>query len=227
MLKVHVNSSESRIRPMSNNFFLFLRWCPPKLWDWALPSGNLFSPPELVRIVLSVLRDNSHWIFCRQDPASFEDFGPKTVRLISLSIVLLLIRLSGEFKSNLCPLPTRMEFWTNSVSFDHHRLISPSTNLNSRGFPQSPIVWPEPASASVSKTLQSDWPAAKLFPVLYGYLLAYLAGPGTFDSTHIIEFIGSLPEAVKYAGKTILAIPFAFHSINGIRHLSWDMGKCV
>lgn len=61
--------------------------------------------------------------------------------------------------------------------------------------------------------------------VLYGYLLAYLVGPGTFDSTHIVEFIGNLPEAVKYAGKTVLAIPFAFHSINGIRHLSWDMGK--
>ncbi|KAJ7102995.1 succinate dehydrogenase cytochrome b560 subunit [Mycena crocata] len=25
--------------------------------------------------------------------------------------------------------------------------------------------------------------------------------------------------------KTVLAAPFAFHSLNGVRHLSWDMGK--
>jgi succinate dehydrogenase (ubiquinone) cytochrome b560 subunit len=25
----------------------------------------------------------------------------------------------------------------------------------------------------------------------------------------------------------ILAAPFAFHSLNGLRHLSWDMGKCT
>ncbi|KAJ7816506.1 hypothetical protein B0H14DRAFT_3475287 [Mycena olivaceomarginata] len=40
--------------------------------------------------------------------------------------------------------------------------------------------------------------------------------PGTFDSVHVVEF---------YAGKALLAAPFAFHGLNGIRHLSWDMGK--
>ncbi|EMD33379.1 hypothetical protein CERSUDRAFT_160305 [Gelatoporia subvermispora B] len=61
--------------------------------------------------------------------------------------------------------------------------------------------------------------------LLYGYALAYLVAPGTFDSTHVIEFVAGLPDAVKYAGKAILAAPFAFHSWNGLRHLSWDMGK--
>ncbi|OCH89610.1 SDHC, cytochrome b subunit of succinate dehydrogenase [Obba rivulosa] len=61
--------------------------------------------------------------------------------------------------------------------------------------------------------------------LLYGYALAYLVAPGTFDSAHVIEFVAGLPDAVKYAGKTILAAPFAFHSWNGLRHLSWDMGK--
>lgn len=63
--------------------------------------------------------------------------------------------------------------------------------------------------------------------VLYGYALAYLVAPTTFDSTHVIEVISSLPDAVKYAGKVILAAPFAFHSLNGLRHLGWDMGKCM
>ncbi|KAH9838713.1 SDHC, cytochrome b subunit of succinate dehydrogenase [Rhodofomes roseus] len=61
--------------------------------------------------------------------------------------------------------------------------------------------------------------------LLYGYALAYLVAPGTFDSAHVIEFVAGLPDAVKYTGKAILAAPFAFHSWNGLRHLSWDAGK--
>ncbi|PFH50971.1 hypothetical protein AMATHDRAFT_75266 [Amanita thiersii Skay4041] len=61
--------------------------------------------------------------------------------------------------------------------------------------------------------------------LLYGFSLAYLVAPGTFDSAHIIEFVAGLPDGVKYAGKAILAAPFTFHSFNGLRHLGWDMGK--
>ncbi|KAF8630037.1 hypothetical protein AX17_005505 [Amanita inopinata Kibby_2008] len=66
---------------------------------------------------------------------------------------------------------------------------------------------------------------ASLSVLLYGFSIAYLIAPGTFDSTHVVECVASLPDAVKYAGKAILAAPFAFHSFNGLRHLSWDMGK--
>ena len=62
--------------------------------------------------------------------------------------------------------------------------------------------------------------------MLYGFSIAYLVAPGTFDSVHVVEFIAGLPEGVKYAGKAVLAAPFAFHSLNGLRHLSWDMAKC-
>jgi succinate dehydrogenase (ubiquinone) cytochrome b560 subunit len=58
--------------------------------------------------------------------------------------------------------------------------------------------------------------------VLYGFALAYLVTPGTFDSVHVVEFVGALPEGVKYASKALLAAPFVFHGLNGIRHLSWD-----
>jgi len=61
--------------------------------------------------------------------------------------------------------------------------------------------------------------------LMYGYFLAYLAAPGTFDSVHVLEVISGLPEAVKYSAKVILAAPFAFHTFNGIRHLGWDVGK--
>ncbi|KAJ7641324.1 SDHC, cytochrome b subunit of succinate dehydrogenase [Roridomyces roridus] len=64
-----------------------------------------------------------------------------------------------------------------------------------------------------------------LSALLYGFSLAYLVAPGTFDSVHVVEFVAGLPDAVKYAGKALLAAPFAFHGLNGIRHLLWDMGK--
>jgi succinate dehydrogenase (ubiquinone) cytochrome b560 subunit len=66
---------------------------------------------------------------------------------------------------------------------------------------------------------------AGLSVLLYGFSLAYLFVPGTFDSAHVVDFVSGLPEGVKYAGKAILAAPFAFHSFNGLRHLSWDAGK--
>ncbi|KIM62727.1 hypothetical protein SCLCIDRAFT_119031 [Scleroderma citrinum Foug A] len=68
---------------------------------------------------------------------------------------------------------------------------------------------------------------AGLSMLLYGFSLAYLVAPNTFDSVNVIAFVSELPEYVKYAGKAILAAPFAFHSLNGLRHLAWDSGKLL
>ncbi|PPR00610.1 hypothetical protein CVT24_005492 [Panaeolus cyanescens] len=68
---------------------------------------------------------------------------------------------------------------------------------------------------------------AGLSALLYGFSIAYLVAPGTFDSAHVVEYIATLPESVKYAGKAILAAPFAFHSLNGLRHLGWDLVKFI
>jgi len=64
--------------------------------------------------------------------------------------------------------------------------------------------------------------------LLYGFSISYLAAPAFgagFDSISIIELVQGLPEWIKYTGKVVLAAPFAFHGLNGLRHLSWDMGK--
>jgi len=63
---------------------------------------------------------------------------------------------------------------------------------------------------------------------LYGFLLGYLTAPVMgvpLDSTHIIEYVHGLPAWVQYTGKAVIAFPFTFHSLNGLRHLSWDTGK--
>jgi len=47
----------------------------------------------------------------------------------------------------------------------------------------------------------------------------------TFDSADIVALVQQLPEWAKITSKFILAAPFTYHGINGLRHLSWDMGK--
>lgn len=57
--------------------------------------------------------------------------------------------------------------------------------------------------------------------------MAYLISPETFSSKKVVEQVKKLPEPVKFAAKGILALPFTFHSFNGLRHLAWDSGKCT
>ncbi|KAG1146382.1 hypothetical protein G6F37_004735 [Rhizopus arrhizus] len=60
--------------------------------------------------------------------------------------------------------------------------------------------------------------------------LAYLAAPALgapIDSASIISAAAAAPVAAKVIAKTTVAAPFVFHSLNGIRHLVWDIGKCL
>ena len=62
----------------------------------------------------------------------------------------------------------------------------------------------------------------------YLFGTAYLAAPllgWHLDSASMAAAFGSMPEALKVATKFIVALPFTFHSFNGIRHLVWDLGK--
>ncbi|KAF8311694.1 cytochrome b560 subunit of succinate dehydrogenase, partial [Clavulina sp. PMI_390] len=61
---------------------------------------------------------------------------------------------------------------------------------------------------------------------IYAFLIAYIAAPVTgipVDSTHVIELVQSFPEWLKLSAKAIIALPFTFHSFNGLRHLGWDL----
>jgi len=66
--------------------------------------------------------------------------------------------------------------------------------------------------------------------LLYGFSISYIAAPAfgiPFDSAEIVALVHQLPEWAKMTGKFILAAPFTYHGINGLRHLSWDMGKLL
>jgi succinate dehydrogenase (ubiquinone) cytochrome b560 subunit len=62
--------------------------------------------------------------------------------------------------------------------------------------------------------------------VLYVGAMVYLAHPmySILDSAHLVDLVHSFPTWVKGSIKLLFAVPFTFHSFNGIRHLAWDMG---
>ncbi|KAI9828392.1 MAG: hypothetical protein M1832_002820 [Thelocarpon impressellum] len=63
---------------------------------------------------------------------------------------------------------------------------------------------------------------------LYVFATAYLAAPllgWHLDSAALAAAFGSLPVAAKVATKFLVALPFTFHSFNGVRHLVWDTGR--
>ena len=46
------------------------------------------------------------------------------------------------------------------------------------------------------------------------------------DVASMAAAFGSLPVAAKFGIKTVIAFPFTYHSLNGLRHLAWDTGSC-
>jgi len=65
---------------------------------------------------------------------------------------------------------------------------------------------------------------------IYAFALAYLAAPALglhLESASIAAAFGALPVAAKVGIKGIIALPFTYHSWNGIRHLIWDTGRSL
>jgi len=61
---------------------------------------------------------------------------------------------------------------------------------------------------------------------LYVFATAYLAAPLVgwhLESASLAAAFGALPFAAKGALKFLAAWPFAFHALNGVRHLLFDM----
>jgi succinate dehydrogenase (ubiquinone) cytochrome b560 subunit len=63
---------------------------------------------------------------------------------------------------------------------------------------------------------------------IYVFALTYLASPlfgWHLDSASLAAGFASWPVLAKVAAKFTIALPFTFHSFNGLRHLLWDSAK--
>ena len=63
---------------------------------------------------------------------------------------------------------------------------------------------------------------------IYGtaYLLAPYAG-WHLESAAMAASFAAWPAALAFAAKLGIALPFTFHSFNGIRHLVWDTASMI
>ncbi|EAA07051.3 succinate dehydrogenase cytochrome b560 subunit, mitochondrial-like [Anopheles merus] len=62
---------------------------------------------------------------------------------------------------------------------------------------------------------------------LTGYITALGLGALAMphDATHYLTMLEGLSAPTLIALKFTMAYPFAYHTVNGVRHLFWDMGK--
>ena len=96
-----------------------------------------------------------------------------------------------------------------------NRPISPHLSIY-----QPQITWYGSALNRITGSVLSGgiyvFGAAYLFSPLFGWHL---------ESAHLAEMFGSLGPVTKYIIKFGVALPFCYHSFNGVRHLVWDSGR--
>lgn len=69
--------------------------------------------------------------------------------------------------------------------------------------------------------------AGGVYVFAIGYLVAPSISPGlaqVFDLETIAGAVREVPGWLKTSGKFVLALPFAYHFFNGVKHLMWDVG---
>ncbi|GAA5855944.1 hypothetical protein JCM8547_000424 [Rhodosporidiobolus lusitaniae] len=92
--------------------------------------------------------------------------------------------------------------------------------------PSSPWHVYQPQLTSVS-SLANRATGTFLSAAFYGLFLGHLAGPALgveVDSANILEAYHNLPSWAQFTAKAAIAFPASYHTLNGFRHLGWDMG---
>jgi len=114
---------------------------------------------------------------------------------------------------------------TRSVNQDEGYQILVKQRLNRPNSPHLQIYKPQITS---TLSILNRITGGMVSVGFYGFALSYLAAPmfgWHLESSTLAAAFGDLPLAAKAAIKFTVALPFTFHSINGIRHLVWDTGR--
>lgn len=69
------------------------------------------------------------------------------------------------------------------------------------------------------------WVRTAFYAVFLGHVLAPAFGT-TLDSAALIDLFASLPGWFATSLKGAVAAAGSYHTLNGLRHLGWDMGYC-
>ncbi|GAA5946557.1 hypothetical protein JCM3765_000294 [Sporobolomyces pararoseus] len=86
--------------------------------------------------------------------------------------------------------------------------------------PSSPWHIYQPQLTSIT-SIANRATGAGLSVGFYGIFLAHLVG---VDSATMLDTFASLPGWMQLSTKALIAGPAAYHTLNGLRHLGWDVG---
>ncbi|GAA5891388.1 hypothetical protein JCM6882_004679 [Rhodosporidiobolus microsporus] len=92
--------------------------------------------------------------------------------------------------------------------------------------PSSPWHIYQPQLTSLS-SIANRATGAGLSAAFYALFLSHLAAPAfgaNLDSATLLELFTSLPGYLQVSAKALVAGPAVYHTLNGFRHLGWDMG---
>ncbi|GAA6028107.1 hypothetical protein JCM8097_001874 [Rhodosporidiobolus ruineniae] len=92
--------------------------------------------------------------------------------------------------------------------------------------PSSPWHIYQPQLTSIS-SIANRATGTGLSAAFYALFLAHLAAPAfgaSLDSATLLQTFAELPTWFQWTVKSAIAGPAAYHTLNGFRHLGWDMG---
>ncbi|BGP38486.1 cytochrome b subunit of succinate dehydrogenase, Sdh3p [Rhodotorula kratochvilovae] len=92
--------------------------------------------------------------------------------------------------------------------------------------PSSPWHIYQPQLTSVS-SIANRATGTALSAAIYALFLGHLGAPlvgAELDSAALLEAFANLPAWAQYTAKAAVALPASYHTLNGFRHLGWDMG---
>ncbi|XP_015610035.1 succinate dehydrogenase cytochrome b560 subunit, mitochondrial [Cephus cinctus] len=93
--------------------------------------------------------------------------------------------------------------------------------------PLSPhlTIYQPQLTSMLSITHRATGIALSSYAIIFGFSALLLPGgvPCLIESIQAL----CLPGPILFVGKALVAFPATFHYFNGIRHLIWDLGKCL
>ncbi|KAJ3020967.1 cytochrome b subunit of succinate dehydrogenase, Sdh3p [Thoreauomyces humboldtii] len=99
--------------------------------------------------------------------------------------------------------------------------IDPYAKSERLGRPMSPhLTIAHPSMTFAGASIWQRFTGCGLTGLFYFGSIWYGVAP--YSPLEVVAFAHSMPSAVIFAGKAILAGPIVFHSVNGVRHLFWD-----
>ncbi|KAE8446534.1 hypothetical protein EG329_011866 [Mollisiaceae sp. DMI_Dod_QoI] len=152
----------------------------------------------------------------------------QSLRRLAASQPSMLSRMA--FKNTLAPLAVGSSIQTRPIATQK---LTPEESYQilveqRKKRPNSPHLQIYRPQITAVNSIMHRFTGAILSSGFYVFGLSYLVAPVLgwhLDSATLAAAFASWPVVAQIGAKFLVAMPFTFHSFNGVRHLVWDMGK--